>query len=163
MSGRDITTPKEAANDETIVLFGRFLGSAGRFGQGLGTALEREFGISHLFFEVLLIIGRAGGEGVSMRHISREQVLTTGGATRVVDRMETAGLVERTVDARDARARLVRLTPLGERTTVQVSRWHRDNVEKIFVQALPADRRKAFAEDLRTLSRAAADVTPLLP
>jgi DNA-binding MarR family transcriptional regulator len=160
---RGISTAKEAADDGTIVLFGRFLGSAGRFGHALGGAMEDRFGISHVVYEVLLIIGRAGGEGVSMRQISQEQVLTSGGATRVVDRMEVAGFVERSVDPGDARARVVRLTKLGERKTVELSRWHRENVDRLFVEALPPERREAFAQDLHALSRAAARILPSLP
>jgi DNA-binding MarR family transcriptional regulator len=49
-----------------------------------------------------------------MGAISREQVLTSGGVTRLVDRMAAAGLVERADDPDDRRGRLVRLTPLGE-------------------------------------------------
>ena len=100
---RRISTARQAANDELVVAFGRLLGAAGRLEYILGRSLEQECGISHLTFEVLLILGRAGRNGLSMRAIAQEQVLTTGGATRLVDRMEAAGLVERVFDP-DARA-----------------------------------------------------------
>lgn len=60
-----------------------------------------------------------------MRTIGQEQVLTTGGATRLVDRMEAAALVERVTDPADRRGRLVRLTPLGEDSAVRISRLPR--------------------------------------
>ncbi|TDB76743.1 MarR family winged helix-turn-helix transcriptional regulator, partial [Micromonospora sp. KC723] len=91
-----------------------------------------------------------------------EQVLTTGGVTRLVDRMEMAGLVERVADPGDRRGRLVRLTPLGEETVVRASRVHVENIKQYFLQPLPASHRERFTEDLRILSHSARDVLPRL-
>ncbi len=160
--GRQIATAKQAADHELVVAFGRLQGAANRLGYILGRAIEVECGISHLMFEVLLILGRAGGPGLPMKVIGREQVLTTGGVTRLVDRMETAGLVERVDDPDDRRGRLVRLTPLGEETTVRASRVHVENIRRYFLEPLPDSHRERFAEDLRILSHAARDVLPRL-
>ncbi|MEU9912332.1 MarR family transcriptional regulator [Streptomyces sp. NPDC051001] len=159
----EISTAKEAAGDELVLAFGRLQGAANRLEYILGRALEVECGISHLMFEVLLILGRAGEPGLSMRAIAQEQVLTTGGATRLVDRMEAAGLVERAEDPGDRRGRLVRLTPRGEETTVAAARVHVENIRRYFVAPLPAEDRERFAEDLRILSHAARDTLPRLP
>lgn len=98
-----------------------------------------------------------------MRAIAQEQVLTTGGATRLVDRMEAAELVERAADPDDRRARLVRLTALGEETVVRASRVHLENIKRYLVDPLPAADRKRFSEDLRILSHTARDLLPRLP
>lgn len=158
-----ISTAKEAADHDLVVAFGRLQGAANRLEYIVGRALEQECGISHLMFEVLLILGRAGEPGLSMRAIAQEQVLTTGGATRLVDRMEAAGLVERTADPGDRRGRLVRLTPMGEHTTIEAARVHVENIRRYFLAPLPHGRRDRFAEDLRTLSHAARDALPRLP
>jgi DNA-binding MarR family transcriptional regulator len=157
-----IGSAKEAADDETVLAFGWLLGAANRLEHILGSALERECGISHLVFEVLLILGRAGGPGLSMRAIGREQVLTTGGVTRLVDRMEAAGLVARTEDPDDRRGRLVRLTPLGEQTAVRASRVHVENIRRYFLDPLPVAHRNRFTKDLRILSRSAREALPRL-
>lgn len=158
-----ISTARQAANDELILAFGRLQGAANRLEHILGRALEEECGISHLVFEVLLILGRTGEPGLPMRAIAQEQVLTTGGATRLVDRMEVAGLVERADDPDDRRGRLVRLTPKGEETVVAASRVHVENIRRYFVEPLPAEDRTRFAEDLRILSHSARDALPRLP
>ncbi|MBK3578575.1 MarR family transcriptional regulator [Streptomyces sp. MBT65] len=158
-----ISTAKEAADHELILAFGRLQGAANRLEYILGRALEEECGISHLMFEVLLILGRAGAPGMSMRAIAQEQVLTTGGATRLVDRMVAAGLVARTDSPEDRRAKLVRLTPLGEETAVRASQVHVANIKRYFVAPLPAEDRARFAEDLRILSHTARDALPRLP
>lgn len=161
--GSGISTAKEAADHDLILAFGRLQGAANRLGYILGRALEQECGISHLVYEVLLILGRAGDPGLPMRAIAQEQVLTTGGVTRLVDRMEAAGLVERTEAPGDRRGRLVRLTPLGAQTTVRASAIHVENIERYFLQPLPAEHRERFTEDLRILSHAARDLLPRLP
>ncbi|MCI3273593.1 MarR family winged helix-turn-helix transcriptional regulator [Streptomyces cylindrosporus] len=161
--GPEISSAKEAADNELVLAFGRLQGAASRLEYILGRSLERECGISHLMYEVLLILGRAGGPGLSMRTIAQEQVLTTGGATRLVDRMEAAGLVERVEDPDDRRGRLVRLTPDGEETTVRASRLHVENIRRYFLAPLPPEDRERFAEDLRILSHSARDELPRLP
>ncbi|ONI80108.1 MarR family transcriptional regulator [Saccharothrix sp. ALI-22-I] len=157
-----ISTAKQAADHELVLGFGRLLGAAGRLEYILGRAIEVECGISHLMFEVLLILGRAANDGVSMKAIGQEQVLTTGGVTRLVDRMEEAGLVERTDDPADRRGRLVRLTPLGERKAVQAARVHLENIRRHFLEPLPESHRQQFMEDLRILSHTARDALPRL-
>ncbi len=158
----DISTAREAADHDLILAFGRLQGAANRLEYILGRTIERECGISHLMFEVLLILGRAGAPGLSMGAIGREQVLTTGGVTRLVDRMEAAGLVERVPDPGDRRGRLVRLTHLGEETAVRASRLHMENIKRYFLAPLPASHRERFMEDLRILSHTARDLLPLL-
>ncbi|MET7656016.1 MULTISPECIES: MarR family transcriptional regulator [unclassified Streptomyces] len=158
-----ITTAKEAADHELILAFGRLQGAANRLEYLLGRALEVECGISHLMFEVLLILGRAGDPGLQMRAIAQEQVLTTGGATRLVDRMEAAGLVARTESPDDRRGKLVTLTVRGEETAVRASRVHVENIRRHFVEPLPTADRERFAEDLRILSHSARDTLPRLP
>jgi DNA-binding MarR family transcriptional regulator len=157
-----ISTAAEAAGNELILAFGRLQGAANRLEYVLGRAIEVECGVSHLMYEVLLILGRAGGQGLPMGAISREQVLSSGGVTRLVDRMEAAGLVERSADPDDRRGRLVRLTGLGEETVVRASRVHVENIRRYFVEPLPVAHREQFAEDLRILSHAAKDVLPRL-
>ncbi len=159
----EISTAKEAANHALVLAFGRLQGAANRLEYILGRALEEECGISHLMFEVLLILGRAGEPGLPMRAIAQEQVLTSGGVTRLVDRMEAAGLVERAEDPGDRRGRLLRLTPLGEQTAVRASRLHVANIRRYFLEPLPAADRERFAEDLRILSHSARDMLPRLP
>ena len=164
MGGRaGISTAKEAADHELILAFGRLQGAANRLEYLLGKTIEEQCGISHLMFEVLLILGRAGEPGLPMGAIAQEQVLTTGGVTRLVDRMEAAGLVERTETPGDRRGRLVRLTPLGEQTAVRASRVHVENVERYFLGPLPVADRERFMKDLQILSHAARDMLPRLP
>jgi DNA-binding MarR family transcriptional regulator len=157
-----ITTAEQAANDRRVLAFGRLQGAANRLEYILGRAIEKECGISHVMFEVLLILGRAKGAGMSMGAVAQERVLTTGGVTRLVDRMEAAGLVAREENPGDRRGRLVTLTPLGEKTVVHAARLHTVNVQRFLLDPLPTEHREQFTQDLRTVSLSAKDALPRL-
>lgn len=161
-SNAQITSAEQAANDRLVLAFGWLQGAANRLEYILGRAIEQECGISHLMFEVLLILGRAGGPGMSMGSIAQERVLTTGGVTRLVDRMLAAGLVTRDEDPTDRRGRLVRLTQLGDETVAQAARVHAVNVQRFLLDPLPAEHREQFTRDLRTVSLRARDALPRL-
>lgn len=161
-SNAQITSAEQAANDRLVLAFGWLQGAANRLEYILGRAIEQECGISHLMFEVLLILGRAGGPGMSMGSIAQERVLTTGGVTRLVDRMVGAGLVTRDEDPADRRGRLVRLTQLGEETVARAARVHTVNVQRFLLDPLPAEHREQFTRDLRAVSLGARDALPRL-
>ena len=156
----EIASAKAAADNELVLAFGRLLGAANRLEYLLGRAIEERCGISHLMYEVLLILARAGESGMSMGAISREQVLTTGGVTRLIDRMEAAGLVERVANPGDRRGRLVRLTSAGEAKAIEATRVHLENIQRYFVEPIPTKHRQWFADDLRILSHSARDAIP---
>ena len=157
-----IATAADAANEPRVVAFGRLLGAAGGLEYLLGRAIEREFGISHAMFEVLLLLGRAGAP-LPMREISQARVLTTGGVTRLVDRMEAAGLVRREVSSRDGRVHLVALTPDGEAMAVRAARMHACNVQRYMLDALPESDRETVMKGLAVLSRSARAALPQMP
>ncbi|WP_371484289.1 MarR family winged helix-turn-helix transcriptional regulator [Kitasatospora sp. NBC_00315] len=157
-----MSTAAQAAGDGRVLAFGHLLGAAARLEHILGRAVEEACGISHSVFEVLLVLGRAGRPGLPMREIGRERVLTTGGVTRLVDRMEAAGLVRRTQHPEDRRVQLVTLTELGEQTCVRAARVHAENVQHYFLDRLPQADRDRFVRDLRLLSRSAGESLPRL-
>jgi DNA-binding MarR family transcriptional regulator len=157
-----VETAAEAANEPRVLAFGRLLGAAGGLEYLLGRAIEREFGISHAMFEVLLLLGRAGVP-LPMREISQARVLTTGGVTRLVDRMEAAGLVRREVSARDGRVHLVALTDAGEATAVRAAKMHAGNVQRYMFDALPEADRDTVMAGLAALSRSARAALPQMP
>ena len=160
--GGEISTAAQAAGDGRVLAFGHLLGAAGRLEHILSRAVEEECGVGHSAFEVLLVLGRAGAPGLPMREIGRERVLTTGGVTRLVDRMEAAGLVRRSPHPEDRRVQLVSLTELGEQSCVRAARVHAENVRRYFLDRLPEAGREQFVRDLRSLSLSAGEALPRL-
>ena len=76
--------------------------------------LRDEMGISGAWYEALVEIAFAGGE-MRMNQFAEETTLTKSGATRFVDRLEEAGLVERRSCPTDRRVLQLALTPKGSR------------------------------------------------
>lgn len=76
--------------------------------------LRSEIGIPGSWYEALVEIAFAGG-AMRMQEFAAETTLTKSGATRFVDRLEAAGLVERRSGPQDRRTFHLALTEEGRR------------------------------------------------
>ena len=71
-------------------------------------------GLGNGDFDVLAALRRAGAPyELTPGDLSRAMMVTTGAVTKRIDRLESQGLVARTVAPTDGRGRLVSLTPSG--------------------------------------------------
>ena len=90
-------------------------------------------GLSPTMSVTLATIGREGP--VSLGDLATIEQVAPPTITKVVAKLEGAGLVERRVDPDDARVRTVRLTPAGRRqleaTRSRRSAWLRDQVRDL--------------------------------
>ncbi|MFE7844245.1 MarR family winged helix-turn-helix transcriptional regulator [Microbacterium sp. NPDC057407] len=94
-------------------------------------AVYAQFDLSEGEFDVLATLRRAGEPYErAAGDLADHTLVTTGGLTKRVDRLEARGLVERRVEASDARRRLVRLTPAG-----------RDLIDRAFTAHLANEHR----------------------
>jgi DNA-binding MarR family transcriptional regulator len=80
-------------------------------------------------------------------------------AMRMVDRLEAAGLVERTVLPVNRRVTHLTLTPAGRRAVRQVTARRRRDLKKV-VEQIPAGRRDALAAAMASFAEAAERVWP---
>jgi len=148
----NFSTAKQAADDPRILVFGRLLGAANRLEYILGHALEESAGLTHSIYELLLVVGRAGGEGVPVWDVAQSRVLTSGGATRLVNRAVELGLIRR-------RSEIAALVPgLSARMlTVRLQQLETaDLVERTVTPTIPVSvryRLTARGDDLITALR----------
>lgn len=84
--------------------------------------LARNGGLSQSQFFVLLLLKR-NPDGLNVGTLAQGVSVTSQTMTRIIDRMEGAGLCKRTPDPQDRRAWVIRLAPPGD---------------KLLSQALPA-------------------------
>ncbi|HEY0971940.1 MAG TPA: MarR family transcriptional regulator [Gemmatimonadales bacterium] len=109
-----------------------------------------EFGI----LEALLHRGRLrAGE------LQEKVLVTSGGTTYLVDRLEKRGLVRRADDVGDRRVRYVELTPEGEELARASFARHAREIARAVSGLTPEEQERAI-ELLRTLGRAAAALPP---
>src|SRR5215210_5992909 len=112
----------------------------------LDTELERDVGIPLRWYDVLVKLEESP-EGIPMNVLAERILYSKSGFTRVVDRMEEAGLVRRVRPESDRRSILVVLTDDGRATMERARRHHRHAIEQHFSRHL-ADR------DVAALTRA---------
>src|ERR1700733_4085005 len=102
--------------DERLQLMGLIVRSHRRLSYVLGQELEQACGIPLVWFDVLIHVGGAPEGRLTMSRLSTDVALTTGGVTRLVDRMVEAGLVARQKCPKDRRSVHVILTDEGRAT-----------------------------------------------
>ncbi len=114
--------------DPLISSFGRLVVTHRALERRLGRDLERATGLSLTWLEVLLRLANAPGGELTMGELARTMHLTSGGATRVVDRMIAAGEVERRPCRDDRRVLHARLTPAGRTRAEQAAAVHAESL-----------------------------------
>jgi DNA-binding MarR family transcriptional regulator len=98
------------------------------------------FGIAFGDFAVLRLLQQSpDGQPMSPTRLAELVVLTTGGMTKVVDRLVRLGHVRRTRDPRDGRGVLVALTAKGRRTCDSASEAYVAGRERVLAQLDEAD------------------------
>ena len=134
-------TDARAVEDPLITTFGRLVEVHAVLGQHLGRQLEQQCGIGHSWFEVLLRIARAHNGQVSMGALAQQVALTTGGITRLLDRMIAAGLVERVPCPTDRRVQFAGLTDAGKAKLAEAAAVHAANLRTAFARFSQRDIR----------------------
>ncbi|MFE9173808.1 MarR family winged helix-turn-helix transcriptional regulator [Streptomyces kebangsaanensis] len=146
-----------AANSRLVRDFGLLIKAATRLEQRIDTALRRDCGIGHTMFEVLIRLCRQPGEKVSQRDLADELTLTSSGVTRLVDRMEEAGLVRRVPSPEDRRTVRVEPTDEGRAVFVRAAAVHARVVERYFVAPVARDDYARLTNSLRDIHTALRD------
>ena len=99
-----------------MAVYGRIYRIARLMGDQQEKVYERGFGINRGDFDVLATLRRSGEPyTLSPRELSAALMLTTGGMTGRLDRLENAGLLRRAPDPHDRRGLRVTLTEEGFR------------------------------------------------
>ncbi|HSJ31361.1 MAG TPA: MarR family transcriptional regulator [Longimicrobiales bacterium] len=89
--------------------------------------------------------------------VQRKILVSSGGVTYLVDRLEADGLVERRECPTDRRARYAALTPKGRQLMKRIFPEHAAALERA-VAGLSGTEKKHAIDLLRKLGRAAADI-----
>jgi len=119
---------------------GRLLRAARRVDEAIESQLAGH-GLQVGWFDVLSALRRAGApHRLTPGQLTRALMLSTGGMTKRLDRMQDAGLVERTVADGDRRSVLVALTPHGLTLIDRVVEDHLANEERLLRDLTQADR-----------------------
>jgi len=108
-----ISTSSCPSGDEKVALFGLLFETNARMSREIGTELEAACQLPLAWFDVLLQLRQSDGGRLKMNQIADAIVHSTGGTTRLIDRLEEAGFVRREHCAKDRRAIWVAITEEG--------------------------------------------------
>ena len=135
---------------EAMAVIGRILRVARYLERDVELELAR-FGLSVSEFNALSALRRRGEPyALSPTELSRGLMLSSGGMTKLVERLEARGLVVRTPDATDGRGVVVALTQAGRELQEAAIDAHVVN-ETELLGPLDADTREGLTHILRTL------------
>jgi MarR family transcriptional regulator, 2-MHQ and catechol-resistance regulon repressor len=125
--------PPIAVDDDALIsTFGRLVEVQGRLERRLGADLEARCGLPHAWFEVLVRLARSENGRLTMGALADQVTLTTGGVTRLVDRMDAAGYVERLPCPTDRRVAFAAITDAGRKKLAEASEVHAANLREVF-------------------------------
>jgi len=108
-----------------------------------------EYGLSGVETGVVLRLARSPERRLRMSDLATQVELSASGLTRVVDRLETAGLVRREACSTDRRVTYAALTPEGLERVLALLPGHLQGIDCSFTGILDTDESAALMAALR--------------
>jgi DNA-binding MarR family transcriptional regulator len=137
-------------DDSRITAVGLLMETVGGLNARLA-AQYAEHDLSAVEFEVLLRLARSPEQQLRMTDLATQTMLTTSGITRVIDRLERDGLVERSACPTDRRGSNATITSDGIERLDAVLPGHLDLLEKWFTGQLDKDQLTGLLDGLRII------------
>ena len=123
----------EFFNNTEAGAWGGFLSTHARISKQLEENLRRTAGLSHAEYEVLLRLSVEDDGRLRIQALAAQSILSHSGTSRLIDRLEGAGLVERAGAEEDKRGAYAVLTKKGRKHFEEVARQHTDLVRRLFL------------------------------
>jgi len=121
-------------------------------------ALERQLIETHRLplaeYDVLVQLSEAEGGALRMSQLADRVLLSRSGLTRLVERLERDGLVERSNCSSDARGSYAVLTELGLQRLREAAPAHLQSVSSLFAEPLTDQQVEAVRQALELLTAA---------
>ena len=116
----------------------------------INARLKEDQDLSLAFFESLYFTGRSPGGGVRVGDLARALRITVGATSKLVDRIEAAGLIRRELDSNDRRASRVALTDASMQMLADASAAYAAEMTSVLDAKLSVDEQ----QHMHTLSHA---------
>ncbi len=147
-----MTTPTIAiVDDERISAYGRLVETQRSLHRIFDRSLRDHMGISIGWYEALLRLGRTPERRLPINELGEAMNLTSGGATRLVDRLEESGYVARVGCPTDRRVSWAELTDAGMAVVAEATEVHLADLDEHFTSHLDAAEMSALAKSLQKI------------
>ncbi|WP_345217804.1 MarR family winged helix-turn-helix transcriptional regulator [Georgenia halophila] len=102
--------------------------------------------VSMAEYSVLALLGEAGRNGMRMTELAQRRLMTSGGFTRLADRLERRGLIERRRSDHDGRVFEAFLTRDGRRLLRMAWRQQHSDLRRLFFDRLDDEHLRRLAD-----------------
>jgi DNA-binding MarR family transcriptional regulator len=119
---------------------------------GVDARLKSEFDLPLTHFEPMSVMSRL--PKCRVYDIASELGITTGGTSKLVDRIEASGYCRRLPNPDDRRSSLLELTPAGKRLLAEAGQAFDDELQRRLGAAVPERTLRQFAATLTRLRAA---------
>src|SRR3954453_11545764 len=113
--------------------------------------LEESHALPLAFFEPLHVISREPEDSMRVGDLARALRITVGGASKLVDRVDEAGLIAREPDPDDRRASRVALTTAGKRKLNAAVKSYEAELAAILAGVLSPDEQRQMSQYMTRL------------
>ena len=128
--------------------------------KALDSELEAAHGLPLSSYEVLIYLRVAPGKRLRMAELADRTLLSRSGMTRLVDRLERDGLVERVSCADDARGAFARLTEAGRAKLREAAPTHLEGIRRHFLAHVTPEQLALLGAAWDAVGGAAASAGP---
>jgi MarR family transcriptional regulator, organic hydroperoxide resistance regulator len=137
-------------------LFNEFIRFEIELWNAVDARLKSEFGLPLTHFEPMSVMDRL--PACRVYDIANELGITTGGTSKLVDRIEANGYCRRLPNPDDRRSSLLELTPEGRRLFAEAGAAFDDELQRRLGAAVPERTLRQFAATLTRLRAAGHDI-----
>jgi DNA-binding MarR family transcriptional regulator len=134
-----IYTAKQAAQEDFLPLIRELVLTYQMF-MNHGAAHIRNLNLTSPQFDVIATLGST--EGMNLKELGQNTLITKGTLTGIIDRLEEKGLVKRTTPHTDRRMFHVTLTPVGQELFEKVFPEHILFLKPYFDKLMPSQRQE---------------------
>jgi len=131
--------------DDQLAAWSGFLRGHAQIVRALDSELEREHGLPLTSYDVLIQLSLASDRRLRMSELADAVVLSRSGLTRLVDRLERCGLVERERGEADPRQIYARLTDRGFEVLADATVTHIAGIRERFLERLSDEQTQQLA------------------
>lgn len=113
-----------------------FLETRDQLWNTLEEAMQKRCGLNLTAYELLLAVEEAGEPGLRMSDLAARLRYTSGGLTRLADKLQQQGLIERERSQADGRGFQIHLTARGRQQLRRIHVEHLRDVRSLFLSRL---------------------------
>jgi DNA-binding MarR family transcriptional regulator len=144
-------------HNEAVELWGRVINGFQVTNRRIHEAIQSRFSLTEVEAQLLLILHRQPEQRAPMAKLARATSFSTGGFTKLADKLARRGLVNRAPCAEDRRVTFLEFTEEGRKVADELSRTTARTNQDVFIDVLGPEKARLLAQAMTELFRANAD------